>query len=236
MSTRLRITCTVTLCASLSFTALILFVGIAAACSGSGEECGFEKPSATTEAASFITSGAADLHGSVNPHGCETNYVFEYGTTTSYGGLAGGGLAGSGTSNVSVEGTVAGLLPGTLYHYRISATNSNGTTKGGDQVFTTPSEKPAVTTEEATSITTTGATLNGSVNPKGASTTFEFEYGTTTSYGKKSEIGSAGSGTSSVKESRSITGLTTGTLYHFRLVATNGNGTTNGADKTFKTK
>jgi hypothetical protein len=217
---------------------LFLTVGIAWACGGGGEEpCGFEAPSATTNPADFITAHAADLHGTVNPHGCETSYVFEYGTTTSYGGLAGGGSAGSGTTAAPQTGTVAGLLAGTTYHYRISATNKNGTTKGGDQVFATPTEttKPVVTTEAASEITKSTATLNGIVNPGGLSATYVFEYGPTISYGKSSETGGLGAGTSGVKVSKGITGLEPSTTYHFRLSATNSNGTTAGGDKTFTT-
>jgi len=95
---------------------------------------------------------------------------------------------------------------------------------------------PVVTTEAATSITKTGATLNGTVNPDGVETKYYFQYGTSESYGKTTAEESAGSGTSNVKESKAITGLTAGTKYDFRIVATNTNKeTTDGANKVFTT-
>jgi hypothetical protein len=47
----------------------------------------------------------------------------------------------------------------------------------------TVTSAPTVTTTAATNVTMTGATLNGTVNPNGQSTTYQFEYGTDTSYG-----------------------------------------------------
>jgi hypothetical protein len=99
-------------------------------------------------------------------------------------------------------------------------------------VPTTPT-RPSVETNPATNITEAQATLNGVVNPQGANTKYYFEYGTTTSYGAKTfEVG-AGSGATNVEESQPLTGLAASTTYHFRIVATNGNGTTDGADRQF---
>jgi len=105
------------------------------------------------------------------------------------------------------------------------------TTSGG-----TP-QAPVVTTNAATAIGSTTATLNGSVNPEGQATTYQFQYGTTTAYGTNvpSPAGSAGSGSTAVNESAAVTGLTASTLYHYRITATNATGTTNGADQTFTT-
>lgn len=96
---------------------------------------------------------------------------------------------------------------------------------------------PAVTTSAASGITASGATLNGSVNPEGASTTYKFDYGTTTSYGSSAPAtpGSAGSGTSAVSESQAVSGLTASTTYHYRIEATNATGTSFGSDQTFTT-
>jgi endonuclease I len=94
---------------------------------------------------------------------------------------------------------------------------------------------PSATTLAATGITATGATLNGTVNPNGVSTTWHFDYGLTTSYGTSTTAISAGSGTSNVSVNSAISGLAGGATYHFRAVAVNSNGTTNGADMTFTT-
>jgi hypothetical protein len=93
---------------------------------------------------------------------------------------------------------------------------------------------PTVVTQAATGITTSGnATLNGTVNPNNGSTTTYFQWGTTVAYGNVTPTVSAGSGTSAVAESASLTGLAGGTTYHFRIVATNSAGTVYGADFAF---
>ncbi len=93
---------------------------------------------------------------------------------------------------------------------------------------------PSATTGSATNITTTGATLNGTVNANGYSTTVTFQYGLTTSYGSEVTAGqSPVTGTGSTAVSANISGLTPGTLYHFRVVAVNTYGTKNGSDATF---
>ena len=94
-------------------------------------------PGATTEAATFIGSNSATLNGKVNPHGHETTYKFEYGTTTAYGSSTAVGNAGSGVTEVSVSQAVSGLLSKTTYHYRLVATSSEGTTFGADKTVTT---------------------------------------------------------------------------------------------------
>ena len=90
-------------------------------------------------------------------------------------------------------------------------------------------------TGSATSVTTTTATLNGTVDPNGRATTWYFEYGTSTSYGSKTAEKSAGSGTSTTGVAAPVSGLTRGRLYHYRLVATSDAGTSRGADQTFST-
>ncbi|HCN29873.1 MAG TPA: hypothetical protein DIT64_14255, partial [Verrucomicrobiales bacterium] len=47
----------------------------------------------------------------------------------------------------------------------------------------TPPVKPTVTLGAASSVSTSGATLNGAINPNGGATTAQFQYGLTTSYG-----------------------------------------------------
>ncbi len=91
-----------------------------------------------------------------------------------------------------------------------------------------------MTTEPATNVTGTGATLNGSVNPNGAETKYYFQYGPTSSYGTTTPEVSAGSGTSNVRVHQVITGLSPGS-YHFRIVASNGTGTSYGFDWSFGT-
>ncbi|HLY48042.1 MAG TPA: hypothetical protein VKR21_02500 [Solirubrobacteraceae bacterium] len=94
---------------------------------------------------------------------------------------------------------------------------------------------PSVTTGAARLITQTHASLHGSVNPNGSSTTYYFQWGLTTSYGVSHSAYPAGSGTSGLAVAQTARHLTPGTTYHYRLVATNQFGTTVGADRTFRT-
>jgi hypothetical protein len=87
----------------------------------------------------------------------------------------------------------------------------------------------------ASNITATGATLNGTVNPNGATTTAWFEYGLTADYGSNTPSAKVGSGTNEVSVSQAVVGLRAGTNYHYRLVVTNSGGTSLGADTVFRT-
>ena len=141
-------------------------------------------PTATTGPATVVGSTSA-VGGSVDPHGQATTWWVEYGTSTSYGSKTAPANAGAGPAAASVSVNVAGLKAGTTYHYRVVANNAAGTSRGGDAVFTTL-VPPDVTTGAATSISASGATLNGTVDANGRSTTYYFDYGTSTSYGSKS--------------------------------------------------
>ena len=90
-----------------------------------------------------------------------------------------------------VSAALTGLIPGTLYHFRLTATNSGGTVNGEDGSFTAdvpPPGLPIVVTGDASNIGDTTATLNATVNPAGSETTYQFEYGLTTTYGSTTTI------------------------------------------------
>jgi hypothetical protein len=94
---------------------------------------------------------------------------------------------------------------------------------------------PAVETSPASSIAEKGATLRGLVNPNGGETKAYFEYGTTTSYGSKTAEVNVGSGTTTLETSQAISGLSANTVYHYRILATNPSGSSQGVDGTFTT-
>jgi hypothetical protein len=193
-----------------------------------------------TSSATAIATTSATVRGTVNPHGCATSYTFQYGTSTSYGHSTTARSAGAGTRSVAASSAITGLIPGTVYHFRIEASNGAGTTFGADATFTTQSAcvkgaKPVVATEAPAGISPTGATLHGTVNPRGCPTSYRFEYGTTTGYGRTTSVVSAGTGTTTIREAAAIAGLAPSTVYHFRIVATDAAGTTVGQDKAFGT-
>lgn len=99
-------------------------------------------------------------------------------------------------------------------------------------VFVNP--PPSVTTGSASSVATTTATLNGTVNA-GASSTAHFQYGPTTAYGSSSANQGVAAGGAATPITAAISGLAPATAYHFRIVAGNSGGTSFGADQTFTT-
>jgi len=95
---------------------------------------------------------------------------------------------------------------------------------------------PQVSSLPAASISTNSVTLNGTVNAWNNNATVTFDYGTTTAYGTTLSASPATvTGGSSTAVSLALTGLSSGTTYHFRVDGVNALGTTNGSDLTFTT-
>lgn len=169
--------------------------------------------------------------GSSGAGGAATDLAGGSGTTTG-GGNGGDGLSSRGTGN---NGTAAGGGGGG--GYATSSTDRNGGDGADGQVVITYFAAPIVTTDPATLTTSTDVTLNGTVTSNGAATTVTFEHGLTASYG--STVTASGSplaaGASNTPVAAALTGLTSNTTYHFRVVGTNSAGTMYGADRTFTT-
>jgi hypothetical protein len=105
-----------------------------------------KQPSATTGAATVVSVSSAVVTGQVTPETKSTDYLFEYGTTTAYGQVTPVvELTGDHTPR-TVSATIAGLAPGTTYHFRVKASNKDGLVTGADRTFTTA----ATTTPGAT--------------------------------------------------------------------------------------
>ena len=192
-------------------------------------------PVVTTNPATFIASFSARLNGLLDPHGLTTTVHFQYGTTPSYG-LTTAPQSQTGNTYRNISANVSSLTASTAYHFRIVASNSAGTSLGGDRTFTTltATGPPVVITNPATNVASSSATLNGSLDPHGLTTTVYFQYGTTTSYGHTTPMQSQ-TGNTYRNIAANISGLTTHTTYHFRIVATNSAGTRFGGDRTFTT-
>lgn len=207
--------------------------GVPAIAAGAGGSA----PAVTTNAATNVNSSGATLNGSVNPNGEQTSYAFDYGTSTAYGQETPFTSAGSGSASMAESAALSGLTPGTTYHYRIVANNATGKSLGVDETFTTPTPAPSApaptaSTGPASQLSTTAVRVNGTLNAKGQSTTYYFQYGPTTAYGLQTPSAGVGSGTSNVAVHATLGGLTQASAYHYRLVAQSAGGTTYGADQT----
>jgi hypothetical protein len=192
-------------------------------------------PQATTLAATSVGASNATLNATVNPGGADTTVYFQYGLTSSYGNVTTTNILPAGLTTVDTSNLLSSLTPGTLYHFRVVATNSAGTNAGADLTFTTAPILPQATTLAATSINVSNATLNATVNPGGADTTVYFQYGLSTNYGSASMTTTLPAGLTTLATSNLLSGLMPGTLYHFRVVATNSAGTDFGTALTFTT-
>jgi hypothetical protein len=194
-------------------------------------------PTVVTQAATLITANSATLNGTVNANNSNANTSFDYGLTIAYGtNLPGVPASVSGATPTAVSLAISGLLPNTLYHYRINGVNAFGTTNGSDMTFTTSQIPPTVVTQAATGVNLTVATLNGTVNANNLSTTVTFNWGLTVGYGSTiSATPTTVTGTSTTSVLANLTGLTPSTTYHFRVSGVSSAGTSNGNDMTFTT-
>jgi hypothetical protein len=189
-------------------------------------------PAATT-AATSITSSNATLNGTTTPFGANTLYWFTFGLDTNYGLTTATNPLTTTTNPADVSSLsqpISGLNPLTAYHFQLVVTDDDGTQLGGDQSFTTASvasAAPAVVTMSATSIGTTSAHLNGTVNPEGGATVAWFFWNTTNFTDETSPL-SVGSDTNAASFSQTLTGLSPGTTYNFEIAASNSVGVSYG--------
>jgi hypothetical protein len=175
--------------------------------------------------------GELDMHGMVDPNGKATVCEFRY---TDSGGdtrrVPCGVNPGSGDGAVSVSATVVGVSDASPV-IQLVAFNGDGADYGeespvpsGHYDFYSP---PIVTTDSATGVSSTGATLNGTVDPQGSPTTCEFDYGPTVTYGHTVQCGQdPGSAEAPMSVSADILSSVPYADVHYRLRATNVEGTT----------
>ncbi len=222
---------------------------------GSGAIPGVDKSFTTeatvlTGAASAISPPTASVEGTLNPEGIPyTACSFEYGRTTafaifnenttnspyegSFPCTESPASIGTGTGPVPVHAVLSGLTFGVPYHYRLVATNADGTSRGADQSFITVGA--AIEAARVVSVAMDEATLQATINPKGTETTYRIEYGTDTSYGTSTAETPIGAENVGQTVTETLSGLAPATTYHWRVVATNSVGVSEGQDRTFTT-
>jgi hypothetical protein len=206
----------------------------------------FVLPDVLTGQASGLTTTTATLQGTVNPNSttltdCHFAYVAEalYNPSEPDPYAAGQTVPCAslpvGSSPEPVSADVSGLTPSTVYHFRLSAANSNGAVTGVDGTFATG---PGIVSTSAANLTASAADLRAQIEPRGLDTTYHFEYGTSVAYGQRTlESVSIGSDAQVHSVSAHIQGLAAGTTYHYRVVASNATapGGIPGPDRTFTT-
>jgi LPXTG-motif cell wall-anchored protein len=213
-----------------------------------GTPCG--TPGSTTTAATNVQPTTATLNGHLTGNGnALASISFTWGTSSTL--ASGNTITGANTTSLAssaieypVLANITGLTGGTTYYFEVSGTYANGasTTSGGILSFVTPANvaQPTTTTNAATSVEETTATINGVGTSNGASSTLTFTWGTSPTLA---------SGNTTVAPSQSplapsavntpafvnLTGLTGGMTYYFRITITNTNGTVNGSILQFVT-
>ncbi|HZL21666.1 MAG TPA: hypothetical protein VFG23_28300, partial [Polyangia bacterium] len=205
-------------------------------------------PVIVSQSSEGIGHYSATIKAQINPGGLETHYHFEYGTSESYGTSTPvpDGTIPAGFAEEGVSANLTGLAIGTTYHFRVVATNADSPTPiyGADQTFTTV--PPAlISSESVSNVAATSAMLQAQINPLGNDTHYYFQYGTTSCAASPSsctdvpslpgtDLGSAGSFQAASFYIEQ--GLSPGTVYHYRVIATNALGTAEGPEQVFTTQ
>lgn len=194
-------------------------------------------PTATTGAATDVAQTAATLHGTVNPGGAETTVRFEYGTSTGYGQQTADQTVPAGDADAPVEAALTGLSANTTYHFRVVATNGDGSVPGADATFKTAAAPrvPSVTKTGAGEKAPRSVLLRTTIDPNGAETRYRFEYGSSARFGSHTPDRELAVGDSPVALTELLDRLRPYRRYYFRVVATNSAGTAASRTRTFTT-
>ena len=205
---------------------------------------GDARPIVTTGPQTGGTESTAVISGHIDPvgRGDITACYFEYGPDSEYGHTvpcepdpAASPPGSNFTGPTDVAATVGGFSSGTRNHYRLVAVNAAGGTAAGADELLSSTQPPVIDGVVAEHLTATTADIEAQVNPGALNATYRVEYGTTTEYGSTAPVpaGTLSASISAQAVEVHLEGLTPRRVYHYRVVATNADGTTTVADHTF---
>ena len=207
---------------------------------GGGQKIFILNEPPTVDPVTTFSGTTATFTGEVVSNEVPVGYHFEYSTDgVNWTSVPAADVeAGAAPGTIAVSQEVSGLTGSQQYFVRLVQFREAGGRATSEQVsFTTEPAAPVITGAGASNVTDASATLNAELNAQNATTTYHFEYGTedcgATACTALASHQSSSGGLVPVQDS--LTGLQPRTVYHFRLVATNGSGTTFGPDQSFET-
>lgn len=189
---------------------------------------------ATTEPATQITGSGANLNGLVVPGGEAVNECFfEYGPTEALGSTKPCvGETPPDESPHPVSAAIGGLHRAT-YFDRLVIVQPAGVERGSIVSFETAGAMPRE--ERALSVGVSESDLFAEINPRGASTSYFFEYGPAGGPDQRTPVRAIGSKAGFLPVAAELSGLAAGTTYSWRLVLLDEFGEAPGIDHNFTT-
>jgi len=186
--------------------------------------------------ATDVTSRNATLTGTIDPHGEDTTYHFNYGPTSSYGARTAEVDGGSGNGEQQVTQEISGLSPDTTYHVQVVATSDDGVKRfGADGLFRTAPAPKAVAISPI-GVSTGSATLVGDLDTYGLAGTYRFDVSSLDSSYEMSTVERAVAGNDGTERvSVPVDGLPAGEMFVVALVVTSNDSTERSDQVTFAT-
>jgi len=211
---------------------LLAFAGCGDDATGTPDEA----PTVETASPSSIAQTTAQCGGNVSSNGGATLAARGVCWSTTADPTIADDTTNNGTATGNYTSSLTGLTPSTTYHVRAYATNSVGTSYGGDSTFTTLAlAPPTVTTSAVTDTSYTTAECGGNVTSSGGLTVTARGVCWSTSTGPTTADDTTNNGTGTGTFTSDMTGLSANTTYYVRAYAINSQGTSYGSEISFGT-